>query len=315
MSEAHQVHKALAEVHAEIVEAAPTERASVTMRAGGQYSYDYIGEGTLMNLVRPKLADRGVSVVVNGEITHATPDGKLVQVLVSITFTSMVDGSSVTASMPGMAADQGDKALAKALTSATRYCLWKTFLVPSKDPQADEAGTSTSYEPAPPPATAPQEDEAKLIALSDELEQTAKHLAARKGRTPDVAAAIDQKRGASGRAHPDFLQKLIDRLDQQPDQPFAGSETTPQTTQGSLLGTPSGPAPVAGGGVSDAQKDELAALIVELAQIDTSRDWPTIVLGKAGEMFNKQTIGELTSNEAQQLIELATSTKLELRGA
>jgi hypothetical protein len=310
MPEAH-VHKMLAEVHAEIVSAAPTERATVTMKSGGNYSYEYIGEGTLMNLVRPKLAERGVSVVVNGEITHASPDGKLVQVVVRVTFTSSEDGSTATASMPGMAADMGDKALAKALTSATRYCLWKTFLVPSEDPAANEAGTSTSYEPAPPP---PAEDTAKMAALSQELEQTVKHLAARKGRTPDVALLLEQNRGALG-VHPDFLQKLIDRLDQQPDQPFAGSEAAPKPSQGSLLATPPAPQPVAGGGVSDAQKDELAQLVVQLSDLDRERDWHMIILTKVGEMFGKKAVNDLTSVEAQQLIELAEATKLELRGA
>jgi hypothetical protein len=314
MPEGFHVYEAIAEVQA-LVQPQGTERATVAMKTGGSYSYSYIGEGTLMDLVRPLLAERGIATIVNGQITHASPDGKFTQVLVEITFASGKDGSAHVASMPGQAADMGDKALAKALTSATRYCLWKTFLVPSRDPDADEAGTSTSYEPAPPPAAPSADENLKLAALSKELEQTVRHLAARKGRSPEVAELLEKNRGAMG-VHPDYLQKLITRLDANPDHPFAeGSETPSQPAAGSLLSTPPATQPVAGGGVSDAQKDQLAALLVELAEIAPEHDWPLVVETKIGEQFGKRLVAELTESEAQQMIELATATKLELRGA
>lgn len=50
------------------------------------------------------------------------------------------DGSSVTSSMIGEAADSGDKAISKCYAIALKYCLMQTFLVPTeemKDPDAE----------------------------------------------------------------------------------------------------------------------------------------------------------------------------------
>jgi ERF superfamily len=100
-------------------------------RAAGSYSYGYIEESTLMEKIRPLLAEHGVAVYYSDEIISIT--GNLAQVRVFLTLVDGDTGEEFQMHADGVGTDSGDKHVSKAKTTAMRYLLWKWFLVPSGD--------------------------------------------------------------------------------------------------------------------------------------------------------------------------------------
>lgn len=132
------LHAKMAEAQAEI-ESMPKDRTvTVTDKNGKRlYSYDYLGESSLMTAVRKHLSTRGVAVYVSVEDVQR--EGSLTTVRMEITFADSVTGETFSIRGVGQGADPGDKGAAKAITACTRYMLLKQFLVNTEkdDPDSD----------------------------------------------------------------------------------------------------------------------------------------------------------------------------------
>lgn len=131
------LYSKMAEVLGEIESIEKNGHAEVKNERGAVlYRYDYILESDLMAAVRPKLAERGIAVFYSDEIIDR--DGNRVTIRVRLTLVDGATGERETLSADHDATDRGDKAAAKAKTSAVRYLLWKNFLVPSDlDPEQE----------------------------------------------------------------------------------------------------------------------------------------------------------------------------------
>lgn len=120
----------------------PQRHVEVKKDGNVQYTYDYIEESTLMEHIRPLLAEHGVACFYSDEILNL--NGNVATVRTSLTLVDGDTGEERTMRTDGMAADRGDKMVNKAKTSAMRYLLWKWFLVPSSmdDPETEMTETS-----------------------------------------------------------------------------------------------------------------------------------------------------------------------------
>lgn len=113
------------------------------------HGYDYVVEDDLTEQIRPMLADEGISLIFAAE-EIVLEDNCIAHV--RCTFTLGCDiGEPITTTVWGAGRDadrngkRGDKAVYKAMTGATKYFLYKTFLVSTGDdveiePPAGDAG-------------------------------------------------------------------------------------------------------------------------------------------------------------------------------
>ncbi len=118
------------------------------------YGYKYILEDTLTNQIRPILAKWGLALVFGAEKVedlegHKTSDGQnqgyWTRVWCRFTLFDS-DGHEFSTLCPGEGTDANhpDKALYKAMTGATKYFLYKTFLVSTGDePERDDSPQTT----------------------------------------------------------------------------------------------------------------------------------------------------------------------------
>lgn len=102
--------------------------------------YDFRSIDAVYNTVGPLLAEHGVFCAVsvrNVERWRAqSASGKVqwhVEACIDYTFTSAVDGSSITCEMVGEGIDRGDKAINKAYAAAHKYCLLQLFAIPTSE--------------------------------------------------------------------------------------------------------------------------------------------------------------------------------------
>lgn len=133
------------------VDALPKRTVTVNIQAkgdrpAGSYSYAYIEESTLMEKIRPLLAEHGVAVFYSDEILNIA--GNLAQVRVHLTLIDGDTGEQFAMYADGVGTDYGDKHVSKAKTTAMRYLLWKWFLVPSGD--VDPEAENVNREAKPP---------------------------------------------------------------------------------------------------------------------------------------------------------------------
>jgi len=110
------------------------------------FNYKYVTEDTLTERIRPLLAKHGLCLVFGSKILP--PPGEH-RTQVACTFHLLdVDGNELITEVVGEGKDtkHQDKALYKAYTGATKYWLYKTFLVTTgDDPEVD--GKETIDEP------------------------------------------------------------------------------------------------------------------------------------------------------------------------
>lgn len=102
----------------------PLDKKARIVSDKGSYEYEYISEGSLMARVRELLSPMGVAVFVS--TTKVEPGSGGVYVHISIIFAKGEDIFTITGA--GYGQDNRDKAYNKALTSAVRTTLTKTFL-------------------------------------------------------------------------------------------------------------------------------------------------------------------------------------------
>lgn len=141
--------KKLAEVMAEI--------GPIAKRGENEFHhYNYARESEIVEAVREKLAKRSVvmlpSVTWQEKTQETTVDAKTgevkpgknsyTKVALEVMFVDGDTGATITRTWYGEGQDTGDKGLYKAHTGAIKYCLLKTFLIPTDDdpekPSEDE---------------------------------------------------------------------------------------------------------------------------------------------------------------------------------
>ena len=114
------------------------------------FNYHYVREDTLTEQIRPLLAKWGISLVFGAVKIEdmALGDDRGTWTRVWCKFTLMdCDGNRMSTLCPGEGTDpkHPDKALYKAMTGATKYFLYKTFLVSTgDDPERDDDPSSTT---------------------------------------------------------------------------------------------------------------------------------------------------------------------------
>lgn len=140
------------------------------------FGYAYASESDITDAVRGLLADQNVFVFssvrdVVQTIAVDTKGKTYTQTIlwVDYTFSDGESGETMTVSWPGEGHDSGDKSIPKALTTATKYFLLKTFLIPTgDDPEADSSTderTAGKKAGAPPTTVAPAVSVNPLTAL------------------------------------------------------------------------------------------------------------------------------------------------------
>lgn len=124
------------------------------------HRYSYAKEAQFMEAIRGHLATAGVMLTTSVEKQEVQPgfgkDKNEAMTLVSTlhTFVDSETGESWAIKGQGQGMDKGDKGLYKAITGATKYALWKNFLIPVNDDPENEAGATGQPKAAPKPAPA-----------------------------------------------------------------------------------------------------------------------------------------------------------------
>lgn len=97
------------------------------------FHYDYITEDVLTEQIRPLLASHGIALMFGATHVEDIASGR-VRVWCEFTLLDR-DGHEKTVAVPGEGWDERnpDKALPKAMTMATKYWLYKTFMVSTHD--------------------------------------------------------------------------------------------------------------------------------------------------------------------------------------
>ena len=133
------------------------------------YGYKYVRAADLANLVRDKLAKKGVAAYTECETlrnytipTKGSGDMQAMDVLVKMTLMDSESGECAKFSAIGTGSDLGDKSAYKAITGALKYVLRNAFLVPDEgeittDPEADPK-TDEAVEPAKPAKQYPKHE-------------------------------------------------------------------------------------------------------------------------------------------------------------
>lgn len=134
--------------------------------------YQYTTESDLLEVIRPRLVEQGVFVFSSVESQEVTPieDGNKKTIITSVTtvhtFVDSESGAEFSVKSQGQGADKQDKGVYKAITGATKYFLWKNFLMETgDDPEND--GANPSYIKA-----APVKHQTKQIFSSPVIKDT-----------------------------------------------------------------------------------------------------------------------------------------------
>jgi hypothetical protein len=100
------------------------------------HKYDYVLEADLVDVVRGKLAERGVIIIPS--VVSSSREENLTTVTVEFTFIDSETGETHKAQWQGTGEDKGDKGIYKAYTGAVKYFLMKAFLIPTGDDPEDD---------------------------------------------------------------------------------------------------------------------------------------------------------------------------------
>lgn len=137
------VHVAWARVMCDVQSIAKDENATIRTQGrdggqGGSYSFRYRGIDKVLNAVGPALRRHGVLVIpTKSEATYGSA-GKMRECTVTVTYRVFgPDGSYFDAQACGEGLDAGERATAKALTTAYRNWLVTALTIPTQDPKMD----------------------------------------------------------------------------------------------------------------------------------------------------------------------------------
>lgn len=117
--------------------------------------YKFRGIDDMLKAVQPLFVAHGVLCIPSviereRDYVETRNGGKMasVRLLVRHTFYCIADGSSVECVTLGEAMDSGDKASNKAMSTALKYALIESFVVPVDEPDRDTEEHSPEYAPA-----------------------------------------------------------------------------------------------------------------------------------------------------------------------
>lgn len=115
-----------------------------TVKKSGKNShqgYQYTTEADLLEVIRPKLVEQGIFVFSSVESQSRVDN--ITEVTMIHTFMDSETGAEFTVKSQGQGADKQDKGVYKAITGATKYFLWKNFMIETgDDPENDGANPS-----------------------------------------------------------------------------------------------------------------------------------------------------------------------------
>jgi ERF superfamily protein len=111
-----------------------------------KFNYNYATEADVVDMLREKLASRGVfvfpSIVQNARSEHSkTSSGNIMwitEIMVRWRFVDAETGEAEECMMPGSGTDTGDKGIYKAITGSSKYMFLKGFMLPTGDDPEDE---------------------------------------------------------------------------------------------------------------------------------------------------------------------------------
>ena len=130
------------------------------------FKYEFVTDSDVLDTVRMAMAAEGVCLFVS--MTGVQQDNKRTIVNLQFTFADGESGQSVTVAWVGEAMDTQDKGIAKAATSALKYCLLKTFLISTGDePDTDSDAPQVTTPPKPLPQTPPPDTGSLLVLMND----------------------------------------------------------------------------------------------------------------------------------------------------
>lgn len=125
------------------------------------HKYSYATEADIVEAIRGSLSKHGVAFIPT--VRNISREGDITATEMEFRFIDGESGEAIISTFWGFGQDKTDKGAYKAYTGAVKYCLMKTFLVPTgDDPEADDQSEQkpTSTKPAPrkpePPASPPK---------------------------------------------------------------------------------------------------------------------------------------------------------------
>jgi hypothetical protein len=164
-------------------------RAVRKQQRNQQQNYNFRGIDAVMNAVGPLLREHGVVIVPDAESidqeSYQTKGGTaMLRTMVKMRYTIHgPDGSTITGSAYGEAADAGDKGIAKAQSVAYRVFLLQALTIPTDDADADDESHERSA--APVEATPQQRGFKSKQELTDQWDA----LVSRSAALPEAQAA------------------------------------------------------------------------------------------------------------------------------
>lgn len=128
-----EVHQAIARVMRAIEPVAKSSAPGLKYRA--------LMEADIMAAVRPAMIENGLTVIpvavdlLDSSVSETRSGTRMQRVAIRVVYrlTHAPSGESVDVATVGEAADNGDKALAKSMTIAWKYCVRQTFAIATGD--------------------------------------------------------------------------------------------------------------------------------------------------------------------------------------
>lgn len=173
MGEASQLHMKLSAILGEV---------SGIPKSGFNsfHNYAYAQESDVLDSIRPKLAESGISVVVSTdrvEVKEVLQGSKLLTIIQgTIIFTDSESGEYVHIPIAGNGMDNQDKGLPKAITMAVKYGLMKTFLMGTPDDAEHDQAEQHQAVAAPRPPLAPAPPAAAVAGPSTSGDEATERL-------------------------------------------------------------------------------------------------------------------------------------------
>ena len=111
------------------------------------FKYYFVTDADVLDAVRKAMAAENICLFTSMESVHQ--EGKKTVIHSKLTFADGDSGQEKSILWTGEAMDTQDKGIAKASTSALKYCLLKTFLISTGDePDADQSGDQSGDQDA-----------------------------------------------------------------------------------------------------------------------------------------------------------------------
>ena len=130
------------------------------------FGYAFVTDSDVLDAVRVAMAAEGVCLFMS--MTGIQQQDKRTIVNFQVTFADSGSGEREDVAWVGEAMDTQDKGIAKAATSALKYCLLKTFLISTGDePDTDSDGPQVITPPKPLPQTPPPDTGSLLVLMND----------------------------------------------------------------------------------------------------------------------------------------------------